>query len=124
MTHETRHTEFPLNRARAYALGLCLAGLTGAPCMARQAPPSGEPDAAEAAAAKAERAKPGNDKILQCRDFLRKAEAEHPGNTVEVAEALDAPVSSQIDAASVDQAAGKSTHPWYWAGFVGSGGWE
>jgi len=22
------------------------------------------------------------------------------------------------------QAAGKSTHPWYWAGFVGSGGWE
>lgn len=22
------------------------------------------------------------------------------------------------------RAAGKSTHPWYWAGFVGSGGWE
>jgi CHAT domain-containing protein len=22
------------------------------------------------------------------------------------------------------QAAGKSTHPWYWAGFVGSGSWE
>jgi CHAT domain-containing protein/tetratricopeptide (TPR) repeat protein len=22
------------------------------------------------------------------------------------------------------QAAGKSTHPWYWAGFVGSGGWQ
>ena len=22
------------------------------------------------------------------------------------------------------QAAGKSTHPWYWAGFVSSGAWE
>ena len=22
------------------------------------------------------------------------------------------------------RAAGKSTHPWYWAGFLGSGGWE
>jgi len=22
------------------------------------------------------------------------------------------------------RAAGKSTHPWYWAGFVGAGGWE
>jgi CHAT domain-containing protein len=22
------------------------------------------------------------------------------------------------------RAAGKSTHPWYWAGFVSSGGWE
>jgi CHAT domain-containing protein len=22
------------------------------------------------------------------------------------------------------RAAGKSTHPWYWAGFVGTGGWQ
>jgi tetratricopeptide (TPR) repeat protein len=103
LRHEIRHTEFSLNRATAYALALCLAGLAGSPCMAQQAPSPGEPAASAPAAAHAETAKPGMDKIAECRAALRKAEAEHPGNTVEVAKALDALVASQIDAASVDQ---------------------
>jgi CHAT domain-containing protein len=43
------------------------------------------------------------EKIAQFREALRKAEADHPGNTVEVAKALDDLVGSEIDAAFVDQ---------------------
>jgi CHAT domain-containing protein/tetratricopeptide (TPR) repeat protein len=69
-------------------------------CLAQQSPSAGKPAAPDEP--KKEAAKPGIDKIAQCREALRKAEAEHPGNTVEVAEALDDLVASQIDASVVD----------------------
>jgi len=74
----------------------CIAPRTSGPAIPfrRQAGAPDEP--------KKEAAKPGIDKIAQCREALRKAEAEHPGNTVEVAEALDDLVASQIDASVVD----------------------
>ncbi|MGD0629504.1 MAG: CHAT domain-containing tetratricopeptide repeat protein [Terracidiphilus sp.] len=85
-----------MNRATACALALCLAGASS---LAQQVS-SGGTQASPAPAA----ARPGIDKIAQCREALRKAEAEHQGNTVELADALDALVSSQIDAGLVDQA--------------------
>ena len=87
-------------RAAVCALILCLAGLAG---VAQQASSGGTPASSAPAAAVPAIAKPGIDKIAQCRQALRKAEAEHPGNTVEVADALDALVASQIDAGVVDQ---------------------
>ncbi len=94
-----------MNRGTVCALALCLASLASVPCESQQSAPGGKADApvANAETAKSGIEKPGIDKIAQCREALRKAEAEHPGNTVEVAEALDAMVSSQIDAGLVDQ---------------------
>ncbi len=92
-----------MNRAITCALALCLAGAAVAPCVGQQASSSGNGDASSTGAATPETSKPGIDKIARCREALRRAEADHPGNTVEVAEALDELVGSQIDAALVDQ---------------------
>lgn len=91
-----------MNRATTCALGLLQLGLLAAQCLAQQSPSSGNPDPSSPGAARKESAKPGIDKIPQSREALRKAEAEHPGNTIQVAEALDDLVASQIDAALVD----------------------
>lgn len=94
-----------MNRGRVCALAFCLASLASVPCAAQQPAPSNadSPANANAGTAKTGIEKPGIDKIAQCREALRKAEAEHSGNTVEVADALDALVASQIDAGVVDQ---------------------
>jgi CHAT domain-containing protein/tetratricopeptide (TPR) repeat protein len=92
-----------VNRAAAYALALCLASLASALCVAQAVPSSAKQDVGAAVAPSQEMAKPGIDKIAKCRDALHKAEIEHPGNTVEVAKALDDLVASQIDASVVDQ---------------------
>jgi len=89
-----------VNRGTVCALAFCLSGLVSVPCVAQQ---SNSSNADAPVATNTETAKPGIDNIAQCREALRKAEAEHPGDTMEVAEALDALVSSQIDAASVDR---------------------
>jgi CHAT domain-containing protein len=85
-----------VNRATAFAQALCFAVLLGAVGRAQQ-PTAIKPDASEQATTKQEPAKPLMDKVAQYRDALRKTEAEHPGDTVEVAKALDDLVGSQID---------------------------
>lgn len=89
-----------MNRTTTCALTILLSVYCAANCLAQQSPSAGKPAAPDEP--KKEAAKPGIDKIAQCREALRKAEAEHPGNTVEVAEALDDLVASQIDASVVD----------------------
>lgn len=69
-------------RAAASALILSLAGLF--PLLGQAQQPSNA-------------AKPGLDAIAQARAALRKAEADHPDNTVEVAKAMDDLISLQLD---------------------------
>jgi CHAT domain-containing protein/tetratricopeptide (TPR) repeat protein len=55
------------------------------------------------------------------RRFMHKLYAERLGSHATTADAV------WISARALlleRRAAGKSTHPWYWAGFVGAGGWE
>jgi CHAT domain-containing protein len=54
------------------------------------------------------------------RDFMRRLYAERFGKHATTADAVWNATRSLL---KERQAAGKSTHPWYWAGFVGAGGW-
>ena len=103
---------------------LALAASNGATQQTAQPPqpPSPVQTGQNAATAPAPSSKPGTDKIAKSREALRKAETEHPGNTAEVASALDDLVSAELDAAEVDagtldevnrqvQAAAASTGP-------------
>ncbi len=97
-----RKTEAFVNRAKTCALSILVSVLLVTHSLAQQSPALSQPDRPASSAAGKELTKPGIEKIAQCREALRKAEAEHPGNTVEVAEALDNLVASQIDAHLVD----------------------
>jgi CHAT domain-containing protein len=55
------------------------------------------------------------------RQFMHKLYAERLGLHASTADAV---WTSARKLLLERRAAGKSTHPWYWAGFVGSGGWE
>ena len=55
------------------------------------------------------------------RQFMHDLYAERLGRHATTAEAV---WNSSRKVLLDRRAAGKSTHPWYWAGFVGSGGWE
>jgi CHAT domain-containing protein len=55
------------------------------------------------------------------REFMRGLYAERFGRHATTADAVWNSARKMLKAR---QAAGKSTHPWYWAGFVGAGGWE
>jgi CHAT domain-containing protein len=55
------------------------------------------------------------------REFMRGLYAERFGRHATTADAVWMAARQQLRAR---QLAGKSTHPWYWAGFVGAGGWE
>ena len=91
-----------MNRTTTCALRILLLGLLAAHLAAQQSSSPGKPDLPATNAAAKELTNPGIDKIAQYREALRKAESEHPGNTVEVADALDNLVGSQIDAHLVD----------------------
>ena len=54
-------------------------------------------------------------------EFMRNLYAERFGRGATTADAV---WNASRKLLKDRQAAGKSTHPWYWAGFVGSGGWE
>jgi len=54
-------------------------------------------------------------------EFMHNLYAERLGRHSSTADAL---WNSARKLLLTRRAAGKSTHPWYWAGFVGSGGWE
>ena len=96
-------TEVGLNRANAIVLSLCVACVAGSRSIAQTTTTFRQPDGQATAAGKPETATPGISKIAALREALKKAEQEHQGNTVEVAEALDDLVSSEIDAGVVDQ---------------------
>jgi CHAT domain-containing protein len=55
------------------------------------------------------------------RQFMHELYAQRLGRHVTTADAV---WNSSRKLLVERRAAGKSTHPWYWAGFVGSGGWE
>jgi CHAT domain-containing protein len=55
------------------------------------------------------------------RQFMHKLYAERLGGHATTADAVWDSARSLL---LKRRAAGLSTHPWYWAGFVGSGGWE
>jgi CHAT domain-containing protein len=55
------------------------------------------------------------------REFMHDLYTERLGRHSSTANAL---WNSARELLLSRRAAGKSTHPWYWAGFVGSGGWE
>ena len=55
------------------------------------------------------------------RQFMHELYAERLGRHATTADAV---WNSTRKVLLDRRAAGKSTHPWYWAGFVGSGGWE
>jgi CHAT domain-containing protein len=55
------------------------------------------------------------------RQFMHELYAERLGRHATTADAV---WNSARKTLLERRAAGKSTHPWYWAGFVGSGGWE
>jgi CHAT domain-containing protein len=55
------------------------------------------------------------------REFMRGLYAERFGRHATTADAV---WNSARKLLKERQAAGLSTHPWYWAGFVGAGGWE
>jgi CHAT domain-containing protein len=55
------------------------------------------------------------------RQFMHELYAERLGRHATTADAV---WNSSRKLLVERRAAGKSTHPWYWAGFVGSGGWE
>jgi CHAT domain-containing protein len=55
------------------------------------------------------------------REFMRGLYAERFGRRATTADAVWNAARKQL---KDRRAAGKSSHPWYWAGFVGSGGWE
>jgi CHAT domain-containing protein len=55
------------------------------------------------------------------RQFMHGLYAERLGHHATTADAV---WTSARELLLERRAAGKSTHPWYWAGFVGSGGWE
>ena len=62
---------------------------------------------------------PVDDEIT--REFMHDLYSERLGRHASTANAL---WNSARKLLLTRRAAGKSTHPWYWAGFVGSGGWE
>jgi CHAT domain-containing protein len=55
------------------------------------------------------------------REFMRELYTERFGRRATTADAVWTAAREQLKARQI---AGKSTHPWYWAGFVGAGGWE
>lgn len=55
------------------------------------------------------------------REFMRGLYAERFGRHATTADAVWNAARKQLQER---QAAGKSTHPWYWAGFVGAGAWQ
>ena len=55
------------------------------------------------------------------REFMRDLYAERFAHRATTADAVWDAARKML---KERQAAGKSTHPWYWAGFVGSGSWE
>jgi CHAT domain-containing protein len=55
------------------------------------------------------------------RQFMHELYAQRLGGHATTADAV---WNSSRKLLVERRAAGKSTHPWYWAGFVGSGGWE
>jgi CHAT domain-containing protein len=55
------------------------------------------------------------------RQFMHELYAERLGRHATTADAV---WDSSRKLLAERRASGKSTHPWYWAGFVGSGGWE
>ena len=55
------------------------------------------------------------------RQFMHELYAERLGRHATTADAV---WNSSRKLLAERRAEGKSTHPWYWAGFVGSGGWE
>ncbi|MGA3046563.1 MAG: CHAT domain-containing protein [Terracidiphilus sp.] len=55
------------------------------------------------------------------REFMRGLYAERFGRHASTADSVWKADRVLLKAR---KAAGKSTHPWYWAGFVGAGGWE
>ncbi len=55
------------------------------------------------------------------REFMHDLYTERLGHRASTANAV---WNSARELLLSRRAAGKSTHPWYWAGFLGSGGWE
>jgi CHAT domain-containing protein len=55
------------------------------------------------------------------REFMRGLYAERFGHRATTADAVWLAARRQL---KERQAAGKSTHPWYWAGFIAAGGWR
>ncbi|MGA2535911.1 MAG: CHAT domain-containing tetratricopeptide repeat protein [Terracidiphilus sp.] len=83
-----------MNRRTARVLKIWALGLLCAHCLAQQPPvaakPVPDPNRQEAA-------KPATDPIAKAREQLRAAEAAHPGNTVEVANALTELVGVELE---------------------------
>jgi CHAT domain-containing protein len=74
-----------VKRITAFAASLCVAGLLAASVPAQQSAPPSKPISGTAGA---EHAASPAEAITKAREALRKADAEHPGNTPEVAAAL------------------------------------
>jgi CHAT domain-containing protein len=55
------------------------------------------------------------------RQFMHELYAQRLGLHASTADAM---WNAERKLLLARRAAGQSTHPWYWAGFVGSGGWE
>ena len=55
------------------------------------------------------------------RNFMRHLYAERFARHSTTADSLWIADRSML---KERRAAGKSTHPWYWAGFIGAGAWE
>jgi CHAT domain-containing protein len=62
---------------------------------------------------------PVDDRVT--REFMRGLYGERFGRRATTADAVWSAAGKLL---KERQAAGKSTHPWYWAGFVGAGAWQ
>jgi CHAT domain-containing protein len=75
----------------------CFLALLCARSIAQQTPAASKPDNSPSEAAKPAEVSPAIDPVGKARELLRKAEIEHPGNTVEVADALNNLVGIAIE---------------------------
>jgi len=85
------------------AVAVCLLGLSVMHGQTQQPAPVAVPPANVPDPTKPGKTSPGVDSIAQSREAVRKTEAEHPGNTVALVEALGHLVGAQIEAGLVDQ---------------------
>ena len=94
--------EVRLSRTTACTLKLFLGSLLCLQGLGQQPRPPATPESAKPAGKSTNQAIVGADAVAQAREALRKADADHPGNTPEVAKALDNLISQIIDSGTSD----------------------
>jgi CHAT domain-containing protein/tetratricopeptide (TPR) repeat protein len=85
-----------------FLAGFLIGGILAPYGFARQATPATQSETKTPQAGATTTPEPGIDKIARLREALRTADAEHPGDTIEVFKALDDLVSAEIDATEID----------------------